>query len=546
MRRRLNNLNEWVDHRTGVPTAIRKFLYEEIPASSGWHQVFGSVAAFLFMVQAFTGALLAFNYAPTPGDAYNSLRYILTELTGGHLMRGLHHWGASMMIVVVVLHMVQVFLWGAYKRPRETTWMLGVVLLLLTLAYGLTGYLLPWDNRAYWGTVVTTKIAASAPLLGQYLTRLLGSEGSIGVVTFARFFGMHVLLLPPITGLLIAIHIYLVRKHGVAPAPGDELVPAKKFYPEQVFKDTLAIFIAFAILFTMAVAVRVPLEQLADPTDTSYIPRPEWYFLFLFQTLKFFEGPLEVVGAIVLPGLAVLTLILVPFIDRGQMMKVTRRTFAGAIVLLAALGWTGLTAAAVVTTPKEAGQVAVDYSAPTDWIQLSPEEMAGVAYYRRENCVSCHTAGRGARIGPDLATTVSNRHRNAAWMIQHFKSPQGVRPGTSMPPITLSTAQLNSLAAFLLKLNPNNASALEDAPTFAVEGALVYEDNSCSDCHKVNGVGMDVGPALNGLGKRRSRSWVEDHFADPPKLSPGSIMPAYKFSQKDLENITAYLFTLPE
>jgi ubiquinol-cytochrome c reductase cytochrome b subunit len=545
MKKRLSKLNEWVDHRTGLPTALRNFLYEEIPASSGWHQVLGSVAAFMFLVQAFTGAMLAFNYAPTPGEAYNSLRYILTELTAGRLMRGLHHWGASMMIVVVVLHMVQVFLYGAYKKPRETTWMVGVVLLLLTLAYGLTGYLLPWDNRAYWGTVVTTKIAATAPLLGPYLTRLLGGEGSIGVVTFARFYGLHVLLLPPATTLLIGIHIYLVRKHGVAPAPGDELVPAKKFYPEQVFKDTVAIFVAFAILFTMAVVVRVPLEQLADPSDTAYIPRPEWYFLFLFQTLKLFSGPLEVVGSVVLPGLAVLALILVPFFDRGQVVRVTRRTFAASFVVLAALGWTGLTAAAVITTPKEAREVAVDFSAPTDWMQLSPEEMAGVAYFRRENCISCHSVGGvGSKIGPDL--TQAANHRNAAWMIQHFKSPSGVRPGTSMPPIQLNDAQLNSLAAFLLKLNPDNATALHNAPEFAVQGALVYQSGGCSDCHKVNGVGTQVGPNLNGLDKRRSRSWVEDHFLDPPKLSPGSIMPPYKFSQRDLDNLTEYLFALPE
>jgi ubiquinol-cytochrome c reductase cytochrome b subunit len=450
-----------------------------------------------------------------------------------------------MMIVVVVLHMIQVFLYGAYKKPRETTWMVGVLLMLLTLAYGLTGYLLPWDNRAYWGTVVTTKIAATAPLLGPYLTRLLGGEGSIGVVTFARFYGLHVLLLPPATALLIGIHIYLVRKHGVAPAPGDELVPAKKFYPEQVFKDTVAIFVAFAILFTMAVVVRVPLEQLADPSDTAYIPRPEWYFLFLFQTLKLFSGPLEVVGSVVLPGLAVLALILVPFFDRGQVVKVTRRTFAASFVALAALGWTGLTAAAVITTPKEAREVAVDFSAPTDWMQLSPEEMAGVAYFRRENCVSCHSVGGvGSKIGPDLTQTAI--HRNAAWMIQHFKSPSGLRPGTSMPPIQLNDAQLNSLAAFLLKLNPDNATALDNAPEFAVQGALVYQAGSCSDCHKVNGVGTELGPNLNGLDKRRSRSWVEEHFVDPPKLSPGSVMPPYKFSQRDLDNLTAYLFSLPE
>ena len=146
-------------------------------------------------------------------------------------MRGLHHWGASMMIVVVVLHMVQVFLYGAYKKPREATWMVGVVLLLLTLAYGLTGYLLPWDNRAYWGTVVTTQIAAQAPVLGPYLARLLGGEGAIGVVTFARFYGLHVLLLPPATVLLIVLHVFLVRKHGVAPLPGDEAAAQEEVLP---------------------------------------------------------------------------------------------------------------------------------------------------------------------------------------------------------------------------------------------------------------------------------------------------------------------------
>jgi ubiquinol-cytochrome c reductase cytochrome b subunit len=545
VRQHWNGINDWLDHRTGIHTAVRQFLYEEIPASSGWHQVFGSVAIFLFMVQAFTGALLAFNYAPTPGDAYNSLRYILTEVTAGRLIRGLHHWGASMMIVVVVLHMVQVFLYGAYKKPREATWIIGVVLMLLTLAYGLTGYLLPWDNRAYWGTVVTTQIAGQAPVLGPYLSRLLGGAGGVGVVTFARFYGLHVLLLPPATAFLIALHVYLVRKHGVAPSPGDELLPVQKFYPQQVFKDTAAIGVVFAILFIMAVAVRVPLEQLADPSDTSYTPRPEWYFMFLFQTLKLFSGPLEVVGSVVLPGLAVLTLILVPFIDRGQMVKVTRRFAAIAFVLLAAIGWGGLTAAAVLGTPKEARTVEVDYSAPTDWMQLSPEEMAGIAYFRKENCLSCHVVGEhGTAVGPDLTKTAINK--NAAWMIQHFKRPSVMRPGSSMPAIQLTDAQLNSLAAFLLKLNPQNAAALDNAPEFASEGALVFQANHCGGCHLVNGVGMKVGPPLNGLSKRESRSWVEDHFANPQKLVPDSIMPPYKLSPKDLENLTTYLFALPE
>ena len=390
MKRALQDIGAWLEDRTGIQSAVHKFLYEEIPASSGWRQIFGSVALFLFMVQAFTGILLAFNYAPTPGDAYNSLRYILMEVTGGRLIRGLHHWGASMIIVVVVLHMVQVFLYGAYKKPREATWMVGVVLLIVTLAYGLTGYLLPWDNRAYWGTVVTTQIAGSAPLAGPYLTKLLGSGGAVGVVTFARFYGMHVLILPPATMLLVAIHVYLVRKHGVAPLPQDEGVPKKPFYPVQVFKDTVAIFVAFAILFTLAMVARVPLEQLADPSDTSYIPRPEWYFLFLFQTLKLFSGPLEVVGSVVLPGLAVLALVMVPFIDRGRIVQLTKRTVAFSVVILAALAWTGLTAAAVVTTPRQES-AQIDYSGPTDWLQLAPAELTGIAYFRQENCGSCHS-----------------------------------------------------------------------------------------------------------------------------------------------------------
>ncbi len=530
---------EWVEHRTGLETAIKSFLYEEIPASSGWHQVLGSVAAFSFLVQAFTGILLAFNYAPTPGDAYNSIRYIMTELTGGHLIRGLHHYGASMMIIVVVLHMLQVFVWGAYKRPREATWIAGCVLLLITLAFGLTGYLLPWDNRAYWGTVVTTQIAASAPGLGPYVSRLMGAEGGVGVVTFARFFAAHVLLLPPLTMLMIGVHIYLVRKHGVTPAPGD-IAPKKRFFPEQVMKDTVAIFVAFTILFVLAVVAKVPLERIADPTDTSYIPRPEWYFLFLFQTLKLFEGPLEILGGVVLPNLAILALFLVPFIDRGAMIRVRQRTLAVGIVVLGGIGWTGLTAAAILTTPKTPQQ-AEDEATPGTWQQLSPEELAGIGYYRQENCASCHTPGK-AGIGPNLAVGI---HKNAAWMIAHFKRPSQMIPGTSMPSIQLKDSQLNALAVFIQKMNPRNAEALDSAPQFAVDGALVYQQNRCGACHQVNGSGMKLGPALNGLSARRSREWVEEHFANPQKMSPGTIMPAYKFSPKDSDAIAKYLLGLP-
>ncbi len=531
---------DWLEHRTGLESAARHFLYEDIPASAGWHQVLGSVALFSFMIQVLTGILLAFNYAPTPGDAHSSVRYIMTEVTGGKLIRGLHHWGATLMIIIVVLHMVQVFLWGAYKKPREATWIVGIFLLLMTLGFGLTGYLLPWDNRAYWGTVVTTQIAAKSPGLGAYIERLLGSEGGIGVVTFARFYTVHVMLLPLLMTLMIALHVYLVRRHGVAPAPDDH-APRKKFFPEQVFKDTVAVFITFCVLFALAMTIQAPLGRLADPTDTTYVPRPEWYFLFLFQTLKFFEGPLEVVGAHILPGLAVATLAMAPFIDRGKLRKVTQRTTAWGIVLLAGAVWAGLTIAAVRGTPSAAVEEAGGEL--QQWQALSPEELAGIGYFRKENCYGCHVLGtKGKAVGPDL-TRVSAK-RDAAWLIAHFKHPAEKMPGSTMPPVQLPDSQLNTLAAFLLKLKPSNVEALDSAPDAVARGAMVYQQNKCGICHQVNGVGQKLGPPLNGLAQRRKREWVEQHFAEPQKMSPGSTMPPYRFAPQDLQNVTEYLMSL--
>ena len=447
----LRSILNWLEDRTGVESAVKHFLYEDIPDSAGWHQVLGSVAMFAFMVQAFTGILLAFNYAPTPGDAYDSLRYIVTELTGGRLIRGLHHWGASLMIIVVVMHMAQVFLWGAYKKPREATWMVGCVLLLVTLAYGLTGYLLPWDNRAYWGTVVTTQIASQAPGAGPYILRLLGSEGgAIGVVTFARFYAVHVLLLPPLTMLLVGIHLFLVRKHGVAPA-ADDSKPKKKFYPEQVFKDTVATFLWFAVLVGMAILVKVPLGRTADPTDTSFIPRPEWYFLFLFQMLKVFEGPLEIVGSLVLPTLAILGLFLIPFIDHAKMVRIRQRTGAILLVTLAAIGWAGLTARAVATTPPSTESADAGLGQVEPWRELAPENLAAIGYFRKDNCGNCHVAGKSG-TGPDL--TVAPSQKPTDWLMQHFRQPAANTPATK-----LNGIQLKALATFVTKRGDKEVAA---------------------------------------------------------------------------------------
>ena len=545
-------LRRWldgIDHRTGLETAVKNFLYEDIPASSGWRQVFGSVALFLFLVQVFTGILLTFNYAPQPGDAYFSLQYIINELTGGRLIRGLHHWGSSMMIVVVVLHMVQVALWGAYKKPREATWVLGVVLLLLVLGFGLTGYLLPWDNRAYWATVVTIQIAGLAPVVGGYVMRFLGSpDGAVGIATFSRFYSLHVVVLPAITAMLIAFHVYLVRKHGVAPDPEDGLRPTKKFYPGQAVKDAAAIFAAFVVLFVLAVAVEAPLERLADPTDSTYVPRPEWYFLFLFQMLTFFEGSWEVVGAVVLPTLAMIGLLLVPFLDRGRVKKIGQRGMALAVVGLAAVGWAALTMGAIADTPAAVdpggrGRRATD-SAIGGWEQLTPVELAGRACYRREQCANCHNLSEGEpKMGPTLATVAERK--SADWMIAHFKNPSSVVPGSPMPAVQISDELLNCLSAFLLRVTPQNAAALDAAPGYAMQGAMIYQMNMCGGCHMVNGMGQSVGPPLNGVGQRRTKQWLVEHFRNPQKFEPASTMPPYDFPPDEMEAIVAYLLALP-
>ena len=588
-------INEWLEHRTGISTAVRNLFYEEIPASSGWHQVFGSVALFLFLVQAFTGVLLAFNYAPSPGEAYNSLQYILTEVTAGRLMRGLHHWGASMLIVVVVLHMTQVFLFGAYKKPREATWLVGVILLLLTLAYGLTGYLLPWDNRAYWGTVVATNIAARAPLLGPYLTSLLGGKDSIGVVTFARFFALHVLLLPPATTLLILVHIYLVRKHGVAPAPGDEYVPKKRFYPEQAFKDTLAIFVAFVILFIMALVVRVPLERAADPTDTAYTPRPEWYFLFLFQTLKFFSGSLEVVGSLVLPGLAVLLLLVVPFIDRDQVVAVTRRTFALTFVALAAIGWTALTAAAVITTPKGANRATIDFSSPSDWLQLSPWKRYKRGYARFaqtrpdtkrlmtdygsdidqiwipdmnvvDRCTTCHQGISqptlaGASVPQPYRAHPIVPHQVKEWgcVICHRGQGLATEVGEAHK-TTLAWEQPILPVSFIQgSCGTCHRAEIPQAPRLQRGRELLVQFN-CVGCHRLQGIERPVmlGPDLTNIGTKVSREWLYKWLKEPRTIvdATGNVtvygyetgdelrMPKFRLSEQELKGLTAYLSSL--
>ncbi|MDH3724598.1 MAG: cytochrome b N-terminal domain-containing protein [Thermoleophilia bacterium] len=210
---------DYVDHRTGAKTGLNWFLNRNIPAETGWFQTLGFTALALFGLQAVTGIILAMYYRPDPATAYESIRVITDDLTWGWLVRGMHKWGASAMVVVVFLHMGRVFFFGAYKYPRELTWVTGALLLVMTLFMGLTGYLLVWDQKAYWATVVAVNITASAPVLGPYIADILRAGPEFGPSTLSRFYSIHMLLIPGGMIAFIGIHLFLVSKLGVAEPP---------------------------------------------------------------------------------------------------------------------------------------------------------------------------------------------------------------------------------------------------------------------------------------------------------------------------------------
>jgi ubiquinol-cytochrome c reductase cytochrome b subunit len=297
----------------------------------------GGLTLISFMLQALTGILLVFYYDPSVEGAYNSVDYITYLLPLGWLVRGVHHYGSSAMVILVSLHMLRTYFFSAYKRPREINWLTGVLLLFLVLAFGFTGYLLPWDQKGYWATKVGTEIAGSVPFFGPQIRALMRGGESLGQVTLTRFYATHIMLLPATVGLLIVAHIFQLRFHGMAPPITEGAKKdAKKFvpfFPHWVITDVVAGLGMLALLVYMSWANRAPLEFPADPTSSSYIPRPEWYFLFYFQLLKYFPGALEPVVTVAIPLFIFGSMVLLPFIDTST----ERRPWRKPVTTLAAL-----------------------------------------------------------------------------------------------------------------------------------------------------------------------------------------------------------------
>jgi menaquinol-cytochrome c reductase cytochrome b subunit len=209
----------WIDERTGLSPFLRGFLFRKVPKGTNWYYTLGSATMFAFLSQAITGVFLAMYYEPDTGRAYTSAAHITNDVFLGELVRGMHRWGATVMIVLIFLHMGRTFVFGAYKYPRELNWVIGVVLVALTMAMGLTGYLLPFDQRAFWATVVGVNINASGPIMGPYLADFLRGGAEFGATTLSRFYALHMMLIPGLIGALIGAHLYLVSKLGTTAPP---------------------------------------------------------------------------------------------------------------------------------------------------------------------------------------------------------------------------------------------------------------------------------------------------------------------------------------
>ena len=471
-------ITHWIDERIDLVALRRALLDRRMPGNLTWWHTLGSATLAVFVVQAITGVVIAMYYSPSPDHAYDSIRYLEHSVSAGALVRGIHHWGASAMVVLVAAHMVRVFAMGAYKYPREINWLFGVGLLFIVLGFGFTGYLLPWDQKAYWATQVGTNIAGTTPLIGAKLLALLRGGTALGTATLSRFYALHVLLLPISLGLVVLVHLSLVVRQGIAPRTrvldaeppartSDPSYPAYyharyeaskdagvRFWPNVIAKDLVVAAVVVAAIVALARFAGAGLEPPADPTDTSYVPRPEWYFLPFFQLLKLVPGSMESAVAVGVPFAIVLTLLVLPFFDRRSSRAITRRPLAGVALGAMVAASSLLMGAAVRDEPR--GAVAPEVGRP-----LSSAERSGRALFESQHCGGCHpiagqrpnTKDSDVPDAPDL-TQIGLKH-SGAWLHSFLEEPTRFHPDSKMPafgPPVLTHQEIEELSRYLTSL----------------------------------------------------------------------------------------------
>ncbi|MEZ4572978.1 MAG: cytochrome bc complex cytochrome b subunit [Thermomicrobiales bacterium] len=410
---------QWLDDRSGFSTNVLPIVRHPVPSNVNWWYVFGSATLVAFIVQVITGVALAFTYVPAADNAYETLQFISHQATLGSIVRGIHYWGASAMVVLVIIHMARIFLMGSYKYPRELNWLTGVGLLFLTLGMAFTGQLLRWDQDAYWAVVVGAEQAGRVPIIGTYLTQILVAGQTVGGATLTRFYATHVFLIPALMFGLIGLHLYLVVRHGISepPVAGRPVDPASykawyqrllerdgiPFWPDAIWRDVVFAMVIGAVVVVLAM-VPGPKELAgrADPTILKAYPRPDWYFLWYFAVLALIPPRIETWIIIGFPAAVVVGLLAIPFVGRSGERSPRRRPWAVGLIAVS------FVAVGVLTYEGFQAPWSPDLSpAPLPAAVTQPlnaEQSQGANIFENHGCINCHTiAGSGGRRGPTSA-----------------------------------------------------------------------------------------------------------------------------------------------
>jgi ubiquinol-cytochrome c reductase cytochrome b subunit len=464
---------KWFTDRWPVYPLRDLLLREDIPGGASFAYTIGSSVLMIFTLQIVSGILQLLYYVPTVDHAYNSVSYMRTEVPFGWLIHNMHYWGAQAMVFLVVLHVVRVYVWGAYKKT-PLTWFIGVALLLITMALSLTGAPLIWDQAGYWAGEVSSSVAGEVPLLGGIQKIVLLGGETMGQLALSRFFAFHIWILTPLMALLIGAHMAAFRTSGVGgPWAEEKRRHTGPFWPDQAFKDLLIGTAVFFCLITLSVFFPVAFTGSADTLNTSYIPKPEWNFLFLYQALKYFKGPWEPIGAAAIPTVFIVLLLAVPIIDRHPERNPFRRPFAMACLVaylsvLAVLSIIGYLSPGLAQMQIAAPASSRQSSSPLPQespgkmeaqIQLSPGASKGEELFKSQGCIGCHKVrGRGGSVGPELSgDTLKDRSRQ--WLMDQIRNPASHFPNSIMPPFKgLSNEQLDDLVSYLVSIS-NRPSA---------------------------------------------------------------------------------------
>ena len=539
---------DWLDDRSGYRTLLHEVLYEKVPGGARWRYVWGSCLTFAFFTQVVTGTLLWMFYSPSAQTAWESVYFLQYQVWGGWFLRGVHHYMAQAMIVLLVLHLMQVVIDGAYRAPRELNFWFGALMMGVTLALSLTGYLLPWDQKGYWATAVATNLMAEVPLIGPAIQQVVVGGVEYGHHTLTRFFALHAGVLPAMLVGLVVVHIYLFRKHGIhvkEPRPKKD----SYFWPDQILKDAIACLAVLLAVVALTVYFHgAPLGPPADPAN-EFPARPEWYFLFLFQLLKYVPA---FWGAVIIPVFLALWIFLQPFIGStrpGHQLNIGFwwTLIAGSVALTllafsedsanlrhsAALEEADWQAERVLSIVQEEG---IPPAGAVTLLRKDHENRGRNLF--AANCASCHRYnghdGRGypvddAQSAPELAGFASVEWITKLLNHEHYISEEYFG-GTKFKNGTMARKVLAKYTAEEIALLPRIATLLSDMAELPYQTplsedereellALFYNDDlvfqdglACIDCHDIDSEEEGHAPDLTGYG---SDEWIIAFLENP-------------------------------